>query len=174
MTRQQVVRKQLIAAGVVMVVAGIIVAINLYTRSFAHQVPIGKLVAVAFSLGGPPAFAWTDPQDLAHIQAALPRWQPGGGYAPYTHAHQSMALMLTDDQNRVIFLILPSDESALVLMNPRPPEYPTGNTWSAPKLLGVLGEIGMRPEKASQMSMAPAIAGQLKFWAETFGKKSKA
>ena len=174
MTRQQVVRKQLIATGIVVVVVALVVAVNTYTRTFAYQVHLGKIVSATFSSGGPPAFVWTDPADLARIQAALPRYQPGAGYAPYTHTHQSMSLMLADDQKHAIFLALPGDDSALVLMNPRPPEYPVGNSWSMPKLLGTIGEIGMQASKAKQTAMDPTIAGAFQFWAETFGNKPKA
>ena len=170
MTRQQVVRKQLLAAGIVVVVVAIIVAINMCMRAFAYQVHFGKIVSASFSVGGPPAFVWKDPQDLARIQAALPRWQPGAGYAPYIHTHQSLTLMLTDDQGRVIFLALPNDDSSLVLMHPRPPEYPTGNAWDMPKLLGVLGEIGMASLKNAPAGRDPTSAAQFRFWADTYGK----
>lgn len=174
MTRQKVLRQQLMAAGIVVVVLAILIGINTYTRTFRHQVHLGKIVSASFSVGGPPAFVWTDPKDLERIQAALPWWQAGSGYAPYSHSHQSMTLMLMDDKQRQLFLALPGDESALVLLNPRPPDYPTGNSWNMPKLLGVIGEIGLRELAKSKSPAEPMSSGQFQYWADTYGTKAKA
>jgi hypothetical protein len=174
MTRQQVIRKQLIATGIVLLIALVIVAINLYSRSFARQVHLGKLVSIGFAMGGPPVFTWTDPEDLARIQAALPRLRPGAGYMPYMHGHTSMVAGLKDDHDTTVFLMLPTADDSLVIMSPQPPEFPKGNCWDMPEFLGVIGDIGMAPGKVAETQADPEIGRQFRFWAETFGKKSRA
>ena len=73
MTRKDVLKKQLIAGAFVLVLAGLAIFINLYLRTFPHEVHLGKLVYAGFSAEGPPAMAWTDPQSLATSTAGRGR-----------------------------------------------------------------------------------------------------
>jgi hypothetical protein len=173
MTRQQVLRRQIIAVVVLVVVFAIIVAINFNLRTFAHTVKLGKIVEADFATGGPPSMRWRNPQWLAQIQAALPLRVVGAGYAPYIHTHQNLSVSLHDDKGKVLNLALPTDENSLVDM-PSNPDFPHGDSWEAPKLLGVLGDLGVEAMKNMPPgALDPLLADQFKFWHERFGSGPK-
>jgi len=157
-------------AGVtVLLVILVVIAINLYLRTFAYQVRLGKLTGAQFSVEGRPQFVLTDPKNLAQIRAALPGLRPGAGYPAYVHTHQSISLTLVDDHGSQVGLLLPVDESSEVVMH-EPNDFDKGNSWEMPELLGVIGTIGMR-SIAGKPNADPLAANQFRYWQEHFANR---
>ena len=167
MTRAQVLRRQILAA--LGILAGLLALLGVhgYLNTFAHRVPLGTLTeATLVSSGGglPP---WKDPALLAEIQAALPRYKAGPGYAAHEHGHESMALVLVDDRGRQVALELPA-EGSMVTVDARP-GVPEGNSWPMPRLLAVLAKHGL-PELQARHLNAPTLEFRLQTWRDSFGK----
>lgn len=167
MTRQQIVRRQIVIGVTVLLLALIALGIRSYLLSFAYQVPLGTLKEVALISRGP-IVVWRDPATLEQFRAALPGYRPGPGYKGYVHAHQSLSLVLKDDQGREVVLDLPMEEGPMVSIAPSP-KYPRGNSWSMPELLGLLGRLGMEALEAQGID-DPTARYYLQHWRDTFGK----
>lgn len=171
MTRRDVLKKQLIAAGIVLVLAVTAIFISCYTRTFDHEVKLGRtLVYAAFRSQGPPMIEWTDPESLAKLRAAIPRFRPGAGYAPQVHSHESINLLLKDDKGRQAILLLPTDQSAVIIVHTHLPDYSKGDSWNLPELLGTLGELGVEYMKDHTIDSLLGVS-QLEYWNEHFAKR---
>ncbi len=167
MNRQTVVRRQILIAVAIAAVILILLGVRAYLNSFAHQVKLGRIVEATLGASDGQLPAWKDPAILAEIEAALPRYKTGPGFAAHDHGHESIALVLVDDQGRQISFQLPTGESVLIAVDPRP-GIPNGNSWPAPKLLGVLAEHGLPALEKVPMPSA-VLRYKLEQWHERFG-----
>ena len=167
MNRQQVVRRQVLATVIVLGALLILLSIHEYMLTFAHQVPLGKLTEATLATASGTLPPCKDPAILAAIQSALPRYKPGPGMVIYEHSHMNYALVLIDDRGTQVALNLPSSESEMVSIGPRP-SAPSGNEWPMPRLLPVLARYGLPAMEANKV-VDPGLKSQLEFWRDNFG-----
>jgi hypothetical protein len=167
MTRQQVVRRQtLVAIGIVVAILTVL-GVRAYRNTFAHQIKLGKLVEATLAASDGALPTWKDPALLAEIEAALPRYKAGPGYAATEDSHETIVLVLADDKRRQVALELPQGDSPLVTIGPRA-EAPAGNSWPAPRLLAILAKHGLPVLKAKQASSS-VLEAVLESWQKDFG-----
>lgn len=167
MTRQQVARRQILAAVAIVVAILAVLGVRAYLNSFSHQIKLGKLVEATLGASDGQLPTWKDPAILAEIEAALPRYKTGPGYATHEDSHDSVVLVLVDDRRRQVALALPTSEGVLVTVNARP-GVPQGNSWPAPRLLAVLAKYGLTALEANQVE-SPVLKSVLDSWRDTFG-----
>lgn len=171
MTRKDVLKKQLIAAGMVLILAVVAISISCYMRTFDQETQLRRtIVYAAYRSQGPPMIEWTDPEVLARIRNAVPKYRPGAGYAPHVHSHESLNLLLKDDKGKQVILLLPTDQSSMVVVHTHLPDYSKGDSWHMPELLGVLGELGVDYLKDHSIESMLG-ASQLAHWKEHFAKR---
>ena len=171
MTRKDVLRTQILAGVFVVVMAVLAIGINGFLRTFPHEIPLGKLVVASINTSGPSALQWDDAESLAKIQAALPKWRVGAGYPAEVHSHESLSLTLRDDKGKQVSLLLPVDESSLVVVHTNLPDYTSGDSWDMPELLGVLGTLGK--EKLAKLPPSADSLGpnQIDYWVKHYANQ---
>ncbi len=168
LTTKQLLRKRIIIGGIVLVMLLLVVAVRSYFLSFVYQVPLGKLTSATLLASGGEVATWTEAERLAQLKGVLPGLKPGFGYRYTPHAHVSYTLALQDDQGKKVGIGLPPNETAIITIRPRT-RAPQGNSWSAPRLLGLLGEWAMQ-EIAKSETGEPQGSHQFKHWRDDFGK----
>ena len=167
MTRQRLIRRQIAVGVVALFLALIALGIRSFLLSFAYQVPLGSLREVVLIVNGP-VLRWDDPATLQQFRAALPGYRPGPGYKGYVHSHETLTLVLKDDQGREVALDLPTEEGPVVSIAPSR-KHPRGNSWNMPELLGLLGRLGTEALEAQGIN-DPTAKYYLEHWRDTFGK----
>lgn len=166
MTRQQIMRRQLLIVLIIAAVAVVALAARGYRLTLAYQTQLGRLTQVGVGADAGPVLVWHDEEALRQIEQALPRYRPGSGYYAPGHGHGGpMVLLLVDEHDRAQALILPAPNEGPVVSLSHADRAPKGNTWRAPELLQTLGRLGLEWD-ARYGTLDPRFQSIFGHWAD--------